>query len=57
MEILYPKLSPGGFLIVDDYGVPCGCRQFIDEYREKHRIDEPLEPISDASVYWQKKPT
>jgi Macrocin-O-methyltransferase (TylF) len=51
---LYPKLSPGGYLIVDDYGVPCGCRQAVDEYRQEHDISAPLLPITEDSVYWKK---
>lgn len=31
LEYLYPLLSPGGFLIVDDYGLT-GARQAVDEY-------------------------
>lgn len=29
---LYPRLAPGGVLIVDDYGHWEGCRQAVDEY-------------------------
>ncbi len=29
---LYPRLSPGGVLIVDDYGHWEGCRKAVDEY-------------------------
>lgn len=29
---LYPRLAPGGLLIVDDYGHWSGCRQAVDEY-------------------------
>lgn len=32
LEHLYPRLSPGGVLIVDDYGHWAGCRQAVDEY-------------------------
>lgn len=32
LEHLYPLLSPGGLLIVDDYGHWAGCRQAVDEY-------------------------
>lgn len=32
MEILYPRLSPGGVLIVDDYGEWAGARKAVDEY-------------------------
>jgi O-methyltransferase len=32
---LYPRLSPGGVLIVDDYGHYDGARRAVDEYFEK----------------------
>jgi O-methyltransferase len=43
---LFPRLSPGGILIVDDYGAWAGARQAVDEYFSTwnprpyfHRID------------------
>jgi hypothetical protein len=43
---LYPRLSPGGVLIIDDYGHYRGQRQAVDEYFDAtaerpllHRID------------------
>lgn len=35
LEVLYPLLSPGGVLIVDDYGHWNGARQAVDEYFAK----------------------
>ncbi len=32
LEHLYPRLVPGGVLIVDDYGHWEGCRRAVDEY-------------------------
>lgn len=32
LECLYPRLTPGGILIVDDYGYFEGARQAVDEY-------------------------
>jgi hypothetical protein len=32
LEILYPRLAPGGILIIDDYGEWAGARQAVDEY-------------------------
>jgi hypothetical protein len=32
LEILYPLLSPGGVLIIDDYGHYAGARKAVDEY-------------------------
>ncbi|MDH4452070.1 MAG: TylF/MycF/NovP-related O-methyltransferase [Verrucomicrobiota bacterium] len=35
---LYPRLKPGGVLIIDDYGHWRGARQAVDEYFEKNGI-------------------
>jgi hypothetical protein len=32
MEVLYPRLSKGGVLIVDDYGEWAGARRAVDEF-------------------------
>jgi hypothetical protein len=32
LEHLYPRLSPGGVLIIDDYGYWTGARKAVDEY-------------------------
>lgn len=57
LESLYPKLSPGGYLIVDDYGntqIP-GCRQAVDDYRRAHGIREPIEEIDWTGVWWRRE--
>ena len=36
LEILYPKLSIGGCLIIDDYGYWSGSKKATDEYFEEH---------------------
>ncbi len=36
LEILYPRLSIGGVLIVDDYGHWGGAKKAVDEYFEAH---------------------
>jgi hypothetical protein len=51
---LYPRLSPGGFLIVDDYGAYRACRQAVTDYREEHRIADPIEQVDWTGVYWRK---
>jgi hypothetical protein len=50
---LYPKLAPGGFVIVDDYNLPM-CRQAISDYRNKFGINDDIIAIDDAGVYWRK---
>ncbi|MEM7160679.1 MAG: TylF/MycF family methyltransferase [Myxococcota bacterium] len=50
---LYPKLSVGGFVIVDDYALR-SCRKAIDDFREQHGIEDEVMPIDDYSVYWRR---
>lgn len=53
---LYPKLSIGGYVIVDDWGLDqiCGEKQAVIEYRKSHRITEKIIDIDYHSAYWQK---
>ena len=54
LTMLYPSLSDGGFLIVDDYGAYNACRQAVSDYRDAHGITEPIETIDWTGVYWRK---
>ncbi|HBH54262.1 MAG TPA: macrocin O-methyltransferase [Planctomycetaceae bacterium] len=56
LENLYPKLSPGGYCIVDDYALRT-CQQAVDDYRSRHRINEPLLRADWTGVYWRKSRT
>ena len=51
---LYPKLSPGGFIIIDDWNAVQGCKLAVMDYRLKHNINDEIIPIDWASVYWKK---
>ncbi len=51
---LYPKLSVGGYIIVDDYGAFEGCKIATEEYRKLHNITETIVNIDNTGVYWQK---
>jgi O-methyltransferase len=54
LMLLYPKLSPGGYCIIDDYhGFP-DCRRAVTEYREGHHIHDPIVRIDNLSVFWRK---
>jgi O-methyltransferase len=39
LEHLFPRLSRGGVLIIDDYGHWAGCKKAVDEYFEKNRAN------------------
>ena len=51
---LYDKVSPGGFVIVDDYGSCPPCKQAIDDFRGQRGITDTLQVIDRQSVFWRK---
>lgn len=52
---LYHKLSPGGFIIIDDYGVIPACKKAVHDFRDQHSITEEIKNIDDSGYFWQKK--
>lgn len=55
LESLYPKLSGGGYLIVDDYGAVPACRSAVEDFRKLHGITNQVIPIDWTGIYWQKE--
>uniref|UniRef100_A0A832MLP4 Macrocin O-methyltransferase n=1 Tax=Eiseniibacteriota bacterium TaxID=2212470 RepID=A0A832MLP4_UNCEI len=55
LDALYPRLSPGGYCIVDDYGVIPACRQAVEDYRARHGVTEPIRTIDWSGVYWIRR--
>ncbi len=53
IDALYPKLSIGGYIIIDDYGLS-GCKAAVDDYRRTHAISEEIQPIDGSGVYWRR---
>jgi O-methyltransferase len=51
---LYPKLSVGGFVIIDDYGGIDECRKAVDEFRASSQIETPIIKIDRRGIYWKK---
>jgi hypothetical protein len=53
---LYDKLSPGGYLVIDDYGQDdwTYCRQAVDEFREAKQITEPIIRVDSTCHFWQR---
>lgn len=55
IEALYPKLAPGGFCIVDDYGALVDqCQRAIHDYRDANGITEEIVDIDGHGAYWRK---
>lgn len=56
LEHLFPRLVPGGVIIIDDYGYWKGCKQATDEYIETHKIPLLLNRIDSTGrigIKWQ----
>jgi O-methyltransferase len=51
---LYAGLSPGGYLIVDDYHLLPACRNAVEDFRAEHHITDPIETIDQFGVFWRK---
>ena len=54
LESLYPKLSAGGFAIIDDYNCVPQCKLPVDEFRARHGITDHLTPIDWTGVFSQR---
>jgi len=51
---LYPKLSVGGYVIVDDYYWIEACRKAVTDYRLEHQIEEKIKRVDWTAIYWKK---
>ncbi len=56
IEAHYPKLSPGGYCIVDDFGShQSQAGQAIFDYHAHHGIDDEIVAIDGFGAYWRRK--
>jgi O-methyltransferase len=53
LSALYPKLSVGGYLIIDDFAISA-CAQAVNDYRAAHSIAEPIHDIDGAGAFWRR---
>jgi O-methyltransferase len=54
LNALYAKLSVGGYVIVDDYGVVEGCNLAIADFRRQHAISGDIIPIAGGGAFWRR---
>jgi O-methyltransferase len=54
LEHLYDRVSPGGYVVFDDYGYWEGCRKACDELRATRHIRTPLVDVDGVGAYFQK---
>jgi len=55
LAALYPRLSPGGYTIVDDYGRFEECREAVHDYLDGAGEKVDIQRVDDDAVYWQKR--
>ena len=55
LESLYPGLSAGGYLVIDDYVLIPECRRAVNDFRRQHRITEPIEEVDWNGVRWRRE--
>jgi hypothetical protein len=56
LNALYDRLSPGGYVIVDDYGEESWtyCKKAIHDFMSARSIDVPLVRVDSSCYYWQR---
>jgi hypothetical protein len=54
LDSLYDKLSPGGFVIVDDYHNVAACRQAVHDFRNNRGITDPIQTIDWGGAFWRR---
>lgn len=55
LRCLYPNLSPGGYVIVDDYFAIEECRKAVEDFRREHGIEEPVHPVDWTCARWRRE--
>jgi hypothetical protein len=55
LTALYPKVSPGGFVIIDDYGAIPACRAAVHDYLDRHGLSAEIEAVDWTGVYWRRQ--
>jgi O-methyltransferase len=54
LNALYPRLSVGGFIIIDDYGALPVCARAVEDYRAEFGINDPIQQIDWTGRWWRK---
>jgi len=54
LEQFYPHVSPGGYVVLNDYGAFEGCRLATDEFLAEHEPGAELIPMDPIAAYFRK---
>jgi hypothetical protein len=55
LESLYDRVSPGGFVIIDDYHGVEACRMAVHDFCDKRGFLPGIEEIDGMGVYWRAR--
>jgi len=55
LEALYPKLSPGGFIIIDDFNFLPPTREAVNDYRSRMGIRAVMHRVDWSASWWRKE--
>jgi O-methyltransferase len=53
LTALHHKVTPGGCVIIDDYGLE-PCRRAVHDFRTENGIDDEIVPIDRTGVFWRR---
>ena len=51
---LYDRVSRGGYVIIDDYGVIAACKQAVHDFRAARGIHDPIVAIDVQGAFWRR---
>jgi O-methyltransferase len=51
---LYPRLSPGGFAIIDDYGGIAACKKAVHDYLDTNALKPEIVAVDQSCIWWRK---
>ncbi len=54
LKHLFPKVTKGGYVIVDDYNAFPFCKKAVDDYRIIMGIEDCIIKIDKEAIYWRK---
>ena len=54
LETFYDRVSPGGFISIDDYGYWPGCKRAVDEFFRARQLSYKLNQLN-FTVHWFQK--
>jgi hypothetical protein len=51
---LYDRVSPAGFIVIDDYGALRNCARAVHDFLDQRSLRADIQPIDETGFWWQK---